>query len=560
METNLPVLPISVNAAKSRGLFPRTWQYIGYDECNLTLTPDGRELLAKFGKLAPGGPADRKNPAHYYVRAHHMLCTGNLQAVAKWGSTNAYTEDEAGNPIHDFSVIDQMLDTWLGLGLKPFFEIGFMPRDLADPRFVEKGTEYDLGMMGDYRRRGWSAPPKDYGRWYDLIRDLVSHCVERYSRAEVESWYWELWNEPDIFYWRGSREEFFRLYDVTEAAVHDALPTAYFGGPATTGTDLPDGNAALFLDAFLTHVKVGTNYHSGLTGTRVDFLSFHTKGGIYNTTLRREKQLPTIELFLENVRVAAAIIQKHGYGSLEICLSEADPDSWAAGGRYDNFNLNFRNTEYFASYVACSYERLYALAEELGMDLRPLAWTFAFDWERLFEGMRTFTTRGVDKAVFNLFKLYARLWEERVTARVEGPVQDPDGTYTGVWAFRADAPGGDNREMLQVFVVRHHDDWDVDRDAVVRLRIEGLAADGTVEVRRFRIDQAYSNPYAEWLRQGRPDYPAPQGYEAVKRRDGLEEISPLHGVVTAGVLELDTLLSSHAVELLEIRPEGRSAK
>ncbi|MBP7401890.1 MAG: hypothetical protein KBA30_04680 [Clostridia bacterium] len=550
MRTDPSVLPITVDVARDRGIFPRTWQYIGYDECNLTLTPDGRELLAKFGRLARGGPASRENPAHYYVRAHHMLCTGNLQAVAKWGSTNVYTEDADGNPVHDFTVIDRMLDVWLSCGLKPFFEIGFMPRDLADPRFIENGKEYDLGMMGDYRRRGWSAPPKDYGRWYDLVRDLVAHCVGRYGRAEVESWYWELWNEPDIFYWRGTRDEFFRLYDVTEAAVHDALPTAYFGGPATTGTHLPDGNAAQFLDAFLDHVKNGTNHHSGRTGTRVDYLSFHTKGGIYNTTLRREKQLPTIDLFLDNVRVAAAIIRKYGFDHLEIALSEADPDSWAAGGRYDNFNLNFRNTEYFASYIACSYERLYALAEELGMDLRPLAWTFAFDWERLFEGMRTFTTRGVDKAVFNLFKIYARLGERRVGAKALIPI-DADGVRTGVWAFRTYDP--EDGETVQVLLVRHHDDWDVDTDAELEVRIGGLPFDGLAVARRFRIDAAWSNPYAEWKRQGMPDYPDPEQYRAVKARDGLESPPDLAGVSAGGNLTLRTTLPSHAVELLEIR-------
>jgi len=194
------------------------------------------------------------------------------------------------------------------------------------------------------------------------------------------------------------------------------------------------------------------------------------------------------------------------------------------------------------------------------MDLRPLAWTFALDWERLFEGMRTFTTRGVDKAVFNLFKLYARLGSERVAAQVEGAVQDPDGTYTGVWAFLADAPGSGEKQTLQVCVVRHHDDWDVDSDALVRLHIEGLPTDGAVEVRRFRIDQSRSNPYAEWLRQGRPDYPTPQVYEAVKQRDGLEEMPPLHGVVAAGTLALDTQLASHAVELLEIQLEHHTAQ
>ena len=198
---------VTVDASRDLGHFPRTWQYIGYDECNLTLSPAGREMLAKFGSLSRGGPASRENPAHYYVRAHHMLCTGNLQVNSKWGSTNAYTEDEDGRPVHDFTVIDQMLDVWLSLGLKPFFEIGFMPRDLADTRFVEKGTEYSLHAMGDYRRFGYAAPPKDYQKWYDLVYALVKHCVARFGPAEVDTWYWELWNEPDIMYWRGTREE-----------------------------------------------------------------------------------------------------------------------------------------------------------------------------------------------------------------------------------------------------------------------------------------------------------------------------------------------------------------
>ncbi len=545
-------IAVLVDATRSQGILPRTWQYIGYDECNLTLTPDGRELLRKFGRLARGGPAHRADPAHYYVRAHHMLCTGNLQAVAKWGSTNAYTEDADGNPVHDFTVIDHMLDTWLAAGLKPFFEIGFMPRDLADLRFAANGREYDLGPTGDYRRRGWSAPPKDYGRWYDLIHDLVSHCVERYGRTEVASWYWELWNEPDIFYWRGSREEFFRLYDVTEAAVHDALPTAYFGGPATTGTHLPDGEAAQFLDAFLDHVKNGTNYHSGQTGTRVDFLSFHTKGGLYNTSLRREKQFPTIDLFLENVRVAAAIIRKYEMDHLEICLSEADPDNWAAGGRYDNFNLNFRNTEYFASYIACSYERLYALAAELKMDLRPLAWTFAFDWERLFEGMRTFTTRGIDKAVFNLFRLYARMGRTRLDAHVAGPVRDAGGTYTGVWAFRGD---GADSAPVQVLLIRHHDDWEHAQEEQVEVRIEGLPFTGPAAVRRIRIDAQHSNPYAEWRRQGQPDYPTSAQEQAIRARAGLEAMPTLCCATDQGRLTVTTAMPSHAVEWLEIRPQ-----
>ena len=109
---------VKVDAKKWLSPLLHTWNYIGYDECNYTHSPGGMELLSKFGKL--------ENP--YYVRAHHMLCTGILHAFYKWGSTNVYTEDINGNPVYNYETIDMMIDIWLSNNLKPFFEIGFMSR------------------------------------------------------------------------------------------------------------------------------------------------------------------------------------------------------------------------------------------------------------------------------------------------------------------------------------------------------------------------------------------------------------------------------------------------
>jgi len=117
---------------------------------------------------------------------------------------------------------------------------------------------------------------------------------------------------------------------------------------------------------------------------------------------------------LDQVRVCGTIIKECGYGDLECILSEADPDGWAAGGRFDNPAFDFRNTEYYASYVASSYWNIHKLALELNMDIRPLAWAFMFEGERCFEGTRTFSTQGIDKAVFNVFKLYAKLGSQMV--------------------------------------------------------------------------------------------------------------------------------------------------
>ena len=540
------LVSVRVDASRRIGQLEHTWNYIGYDECNYTHSPGGMELISKFGRL--------EKP--YYMRAHHMLCTGILHAFYKWGSTNVYMEDENGRPVYDYRTIDQMMDIWLSNNCKPFFELGFMPRDLADPREAENRKFYQMAGSDEYRRVGWAMPPKDYQKWYELIYNLVTHLKERYGQAEVESWYFEMWNEPDIFYWRGTHEEFCKLYDYTEAAVHAAMPSARFGGPATCGNTSPSGPASVFLDGFLDHIRHGVNHFSGEKGTRIDFTSFHTKGGIYNFDALAKKQLPSVKELLLNVKTQSDIVKKHGYGNLQCVLSEADPDSWAAGGRYDNFNLNFRNTEYYASYVMSGYKNIYDLAETQGMDIRPLAWAFMFEAERCFEGTRTFSTQGIDKAVFNLFKLLAKMGRHKVllsSSRDVDPLtfEDQNGYQAGPevdgWATM------DSDEKMQVLLYCHHDDWDVKENFDIDLTLDYLPMEGQVRVKHYRIDAEHPNAYAEWVRQGRPNYPNDGQRAAILARSGLElyeapETVPVH----AGRLQRRFTLPTHGISLLEI--------
>ena len=550
METDMnEKVQVCVDASKWTGRLEHTWNYIGYDECNYTHSPGGIELIGKFGRL--------EKP--YYMRAHHMLCTGIRHGFYKWGSTNIYLEDKNGNPVYDYETIDRMIDIWLGNHCRPFFELGFMPRDLADPREAEDGKEYrfSYGSVTEYQLRGWCQPPKDYGKWYDLIYGLAVHLRERYGEKEVSGWYFEMWNEPDIFYWHGSAEEYCKLYDYTEAAIHAAMPSARFGGPATTGSSDPDGQASRFLRTFLDHIRNGVNYYSGKQGTRIDFTSFHTKGGGYRFDALAEKQLPSVKVFLDNVKVQSDIIKEFGYDSLECVLSEADPDGWAAGGRFDNFNLNFRNTEYYASYAASAYKNLYDLAAEQKMDLRPLAWAFMFEGERCFEGTRSFSTQGIDKAVLNLFRLFARLGTQRIlltSSRDQDPrsYRDVNGTAEGPeidgWATC------DGEEALQVLLYCHHDDWDRKETFDIDLTFENLPVTGSVRVFHYRIDASHSNAYAEWERQGKPDWPNEGQRAAIIARSGLEFAeAPETVLVHQGRLEKHFSLPTHGISFLELR-------
>lgn len=540
---------IRVDAGHWLGELPHNWNYIGYDEINYTYVPEGQELLAKFMAM-------QEKP--YYIRAHHLLCTGNGHGFYKWGSTNAYREDEAGNPLYDWTMVDLVLDTILRYRCKPFVEIGFMPLHLADPAHYD--ATQDTWRLKHYQDYGWACPPKDYQKWYDLIFNLVRHCVERYGAEEIKSWYWELWNEPDIFYWRGTIEEFNKLYDYTAAAIKAACSDARVGGPGVTNPT-PERKSLEFLDKFLDHCANGANYYTGQQGTPLDFTSFHVKGGGYRADpLHRKQNPPSVQQILRDTQTGYEIISKYpAFKQLECVLSEIDPDGWAAGGAWDNANLNFRNTEYYPSFVAASFDKVTKFAQRNGWDLRLLTWAFMFVGERCFEGTRAFSTQGIDKAILNLFRMYAQMGQQEVLFESTG-TKDPL-TYADKWgnAEPPDISGfaalSGNRN-LSVLVYNHHDNWDLSGDYTVELSIENLPFDSDeVLLKHYRIDHSHSNAYAEWVRQGRPDYPAPGQKEVIKARSELELLEPPRQLsAVGGKVTVNFDLALHGISLLVLAP------
>src|SRR5918992_3280786 len=264
--TDAAAVSITIDAADRIGPMQPMWAWFGYDEPNYTYTPDGKKLLGELSALSP---------VPVYVRTHNLLTTGDGTAALKWGSTNAYTEDANGRPIYDWTIVDRIMDTYIERKMKPLVEIGFMPEALSTKPQPYK-HDWKPGLPYGRIYTGWTYPPKDYAKWGELVYQWVKHSVERYGKAEVESWYWEVWNEPDIGYWQGTPEEFRKLYDYAADGVKRALPTARIGGPHVTG---PLGQRTQqFLRDFLEHCLRGTNYATGTTGSPLDFIAFHAKG------------------------------------------------------------------------------------------------------------------------------------------------------------------------------------------------------------------------------------------------------------------------------------------
>jgi xylan 1,4-beta-xylosidase len=135
-----------------------------------------------------------------------------------------YTEDAKGNPIYNWFYIDQLYDYILSIGMKPFVELTFMPNALAS------GTKTVFWWKGNI------TPPKSYEKYSDLIFEMTKHFTERYGKAEVKSWRFEVWNEPNLdFFFTGNQEEYFKLYKTTVDAIKKVSPDYLVGGPATAG-------------------------------------------------------------------------------------------------------------------------------------------------------------------------------------------------------------------------------------------------------------------------------------------------------------------------------------
>lgn len=497
---------IYVDTGKTFGRFDPFWNFIGYDEINYSTSPGGKETLAKIAGLST---------EPYFIRTHHLLCTGNCLGTPKWGSTNVYFEDEKGNVEYDWTEIDEIFDVFVFYGLRPFVEIGFMPEDLAA----------DKGQLS-YREGGWACPPKDYQKWYHLIRNLVQHLSDRYGLEEVNEWYWELWNEPDLeYYWKGTLEEFCKLYDFTEAAIRKVLPDAKVGGPATTGPFPGPGKARDWLKGFLEHCLYGKNYFSNETGTRLDFISFHAKGGGYSPARRPKKDTPSSQLFLIQIKEGLDIIKLYPeLDDVECILTEADPDGWAAGGIWDNANLNFRNTEYYPSFIAHNFLSISDLKKKYNREIKALTWAFMFDAERCFEGTRTLTTQGIDKPILNLFRMLSFMEGERLSllstsARdvlTEGlPERQP--LIDGLAVLSA------NKNQVALLFSSHHDDWDLAHSTTVEIELDKASFDADkLNMVHYRIDKEHSNAYSEWVKQGRPKYPSYSQKQEIKSRENLE--------------------------------------
>jgi xylan 1,4-beta-xylosidase len=530
-----PTVTIHIDASARGKMLPPVWRFFGADEPNYATMKNGRKLINELGALAP------KN---VYFRTHNLLTSGDGTPALKWGSTGAYDEKDDGSPVYNWTILDGIFETYLQNGVRPYVEIGFMPKALSThPEPYQH--HWTPTSRYDEIYTGWAYPPKDYSKWEELVFQWTRHCVEKYGRAEVESWYWEVWNEPNIGYWRGKPDEFLKLHDYAIHGVKRALPAAKVGGADTAGSG---GN---FTRQFLEHCLRGTNFASGQVGTPLDFISFHAKGAPSSTNghvrMGIAAELRTVQ---DGFRLISAFPELK---NKPIVIGECDPEGCAA---CQGASLAYRNGTMYSSYTAACYARIYDLAEKHGVNLDgALTWAFEFENQPYFAGFRSLASNGLDKPVLNVFRLFARMNGQRLTVNSDGAGPLDDIIRGGV-RLRPDisalATMRDN--TLSVLVWNYHDDDLARPPADVTLLLNNLPANsGRLHIRQFRIDENHSNAFAAWKRMGSPPQPTPDQYNQLEKAGQLAEVQPpTITKIEDGAARLQLTLPAQAVAFFEI--------
>lgn len=467
-------------SAEETGPVHRPWQYmIGSEHLSHLLSQEqtgGRPIGAEFTEALR---IMRDEFGVETVRAHGILCD----------DLGVYREVD-GKAVYDFTKVDQVYDTIVGLGLRPVVELGFMPRDLAaDPAKTVFAYEAII------------SPPKDFEAWSDLVRALVEHLVDRYGIQElIDHWSFEVWNEANLaVFWSGTPSDYFLLYDVTSAAVKNVHPRLRVGGPASAANG--------WMEELLAHIAE--------SGAALDFISTHTYGNApldWRPTLDRYGTPGTPIWWTE---WGPTPTHFHGIGDGVFGATFLLHGMKSAAGR----------VEALSHWVASDH------FEELG---RP---------PRLFHGgFGLLTVGNLRKPRFHALTLADRLGPTELATELTGDVAGVE-----AWATRH----SDGR--LGILLWNGTLNQSQASGAPELNRRISLTVDGAYRVTHHRIDETHSNIKPVWdAMSAQADWPAADQWPALHAANTLDELEPPRDLTLGEVLEFD--LPMPAVSYLELTP------
>jgi len=470
---------IVIDATAPAHAFPHFWEHIfGSGRASLTLRDNYRRDLRQVKGVTE----------MQYVRFHAIFLD----------DMGVYSEDDQGRPVYNFSYVDQAYDGLLQAGVRPFVELSFMPYKLASKNAVH-AFWYKQNV----------APPKDWKKWDDLVSQFIQHLVERYGLDEVQKWYFEVWNEPNIDFWAGEPKQpaYWELYDHTVAAIKKVNPGLRVGGPATA--------QAAWADAFIQHCVANH--------VPVDFVSTHVYGNdgakdVFGTN----EDIPRDRMVCGAVKKVHAQIKASALPGLPLIWSE--------------FNASYKNepeitdSVYMGPWLADTVRQCDGLVNEMSY------WTFSDVFEEqgvvkqpFYGGFGLIAAGGIPKPSFAVFQMLHELGQARLALDSESALatRSADGSLV-VAAWNLIPPGQPGSSKTVV------------------MRFRNLS--GARRAYISRVDRDHGDPHPAYEKMGSPVYPtaeqlrklreavAPGTPEVQELRNGeLSLAIPPNGLVVVGI-------------------------
>ncbi len=477
---------ITVDAHAATTPFPHFWEKIfGSGRAILSLRQDYRDDM-DTAKQATGFEAVR---FHGIFNDDVGLYDPDRQVKNPGLAAEALQPNQS---VYNFSYIDHIYDGLLAHHVRPFVELSFMPKKMAAKPDVVHPFWYHPN----------TSPPSDYKLWDDMMTAFAKHLVERYGIDEVSTWYFEVWNEPNLDFWSGkpAQSSYFELYDHTVHDLKAVSPRLIVGGPSTA--------QAAWVPDFLAHTKQAN--------VPVDFVSTHVYGNdTADNILHTTENVPRDKMVCRSVEKVHKEILASPYPKMPLIFSEYNAS-------YAN-EPNVTDTIYMGPWLATTISQCDGMTEAMSY------WTFSDVFEEqgvirtpFYGGFGIIAEDGIPKPALNAFAMLHHLGNQRlqIAAKPEDAIAtrtDNGGLAIALWNYAA--PDGIGATYTPPPATPGP-------SKTIKLAIKGVSANAAVEL--WQLDADHGNVLKSYDAMGRPATPTRKQIAELQQAGKLPPPQQLH--------------------------------